>query len=73
MENASGSEIIDADTNRERSAERPKRMVVDGLWTYEKGFKKVFYNNINERLHGTLKDRSKHLKGLKSEETVKVW
>jgi len=31
MENASGSEIIDADTNRERSAERPKRMVVDGL------------------------------------------
>jgi transposase-like protein len=60
--------------------------VVDGLWAYEKGFKKVFYsrykehrvefvkragiraretNNVVERLHGTLKDRLKPLRGLK--------
>lgn len=79
---------------KKRSAERPKRVVVDGLWAYEKGFKKVFYsrykehrvefvrragikaretNNVIERLHGTLKDRLKPLRGLKSEETAKVW
>jgi len=31
---------------KERSAERPKRVVVDGLWAYEKGFKKVFTADI---------------------------
>lgn len=79
---------------KERSAKRPKRIVVDGLWAYGKGFKKVFYsryrehkvefvrragiraretNNVVERLHGTLKDRLKPLRGLKSEETAKIW
>ena len=79
---------------KERSIKRPKRIVVDGLWAYEKGFKKVFYsrykehkvefvrkagiraretNNVVERLHGTLKDRLKPLRGLKSEETAKIW
>jgi len=30
-------------------------------------------NNVVERLHGTLKDRLKPLRGLKSEETAKIW
>ncbi|OYT31991.1 MAG: hypothetical protein B6U94_01130 [Thermofilum sp. ex4484_79] len=30
-------------------------------------------NNIVERLHGTLKDRLKPLRGLKSGETAKIW
>ena len=30
-------------------------------------------NNVVERLHGTLKDRLKPLRGLKSEETTKIW
>jgi len=30
-------------------------------------------NNVVERLYGTLKDRLKPLRGLKSEETAKIW
>jgi len=30
-------------------------------------------NNVVERLHGTSKDRLKPLRGLKSEETAKIW
>ncbi|RLI80497.1 hypothetical protein DRP05_00560 [Archaeoglobales archaeon] len=30
-------------------------------------------NNVVERSHGTLKDKLKPLRGLKSEETAKVW
>jgi len=69
------------------SKERPKKIVTDGLWAYEKGFNKVFYsrykekrvehiknagirsrltNNLVERLHGTIKDRTKPARGLKA-------
>ena len=37
------------------------------------GIKARETNNVVERLHGTLKDRLKHLRGLKSEETAKIW
>jgi len=32
----------------ERFDGRPKRIVVGGLWAYEKGFKKVFYSRYEE-------------------------
>lgn len=78
---------------KERVTERPNKIVGDGLWAYERAFKKVFYsrykehrvefvrragiraretNNIVERLHGTLKDRLKVMRGLKSEETAEI-
>ncbi|MEM3709912.1 MAG: IS6 family transposase [Nitrososphaerales archaeon] len=71
--------------------EKPKQIITDGMWAYEKGFNKVFYsrykdkrvehikkagirgrinNNPIERLHGTIKDRTKVARGLKN--TAKV-
>ena len=76
---------------KERSAERPKRVVVDNLWAYEKSFKKLFYSRYKEhrvefvRRAGIrakkqimlLKDytelQRKPPRGLKSEETAKIW
>lgn len=37
------------------------------------GMKARETNNVVERLHGTLKDRLKPLRGLKSEKTAEVW
>jgi transposase-like protein len=79
---------------KERAFEKPNKIMTDGLWAYEKAFKKAFYsrykadkvelirrvgirtretNNVVERLHGTLKDRLKPMRGLKSKETAQIF
>ena len=69
---------------RERASSTPRVVKTDGLASYQQGIKTAFKpvkhivskgiratinNNLSERLQGTLRDRDKTLRGLKSKES----
>ncbi len=71
-----------------RTNKAPKVIISDGLWAYQDGIEKVFgayskhiqskgftediNTNLIERFHGTLKDRTKVLRGFKTPETAEL-
>lgn len=73
---------------RQRASRAPETVVTDGLKSYEDGIERVFggntkhivsqgirheiNNNIAERLHGTIRERTKVMRGMETKDTAEL-